>query len=183
MSRGNALHNPPFHHFTRQFRRRPVAHRDPAVLGLLAGHRDDRRELFRLEPCRRSRSRQIRQDRANLRPQVSVGRSLLFGGSQRLLCLGPAITPLSDRPPGALQALRLLLVAHAIGARQHDRGSFRQPPRRAARLHQLDQDRTLTQRHRNGPGFSRHGGTSSGSPRSMPGAGPSFRSRTSAEQV
>ena len=170
MSRGNRVHDPAFHHFASQFRRRPVAHRDPAVLGLLAGHRDDRRELLGREPCRRSRSRQVRQDRANLHAQVSVRRRLLFGSNQRLLCGAPAITPLPDRASGALQPLRLLLVAHTVGARQDDRGPFRQPPRRASRLDQVHQDRTLTQRHRDASGCSRHGRPS----RSMPGAGPSF---------
>jgi hypothetical protein len=183
MSRGNRVHDPAFHHFASQFRRRPVGHRDPAVLRLLAGHRDDRRELLGREPRRCSRSLHVRQDRANLRGQVSVGRRLLFGGGQRLLCAGPAATPLSDCASGTLQALRLLLVAHAVGAGQHDRGPFRQPPRRASRLDQLRQDRALTQRHRNASGCSRHGGPRQGSPRSMPGAGPSFRSRISAEQV
>ena len=183
MSRGNAVHNPPSLHFASQLRRRPVAHRDAAVLGLLAGHRDDRRELLGREPRRCSRSLQVRQDRANLRGQVSVGRRLLFGSGQRLLRAGPPATPLSDGASGTLQALRLLLVAHAVGAGHHDRGPFRQPPRRASRLDQVQQDRTLTQRHRDASGCSRHGGPRHGSPRSMPGAGPSFRSRISAEQV
>lgn len=161
MSRGDRVHDPAFHHFASQLRRRPVAHRDPAVLGLLAGHRDDRRELFGREPCRCSRSRQVRQDGANLDAQVSVGRGLLFGCRQRRLCVAPAITPLSDRASGALEPLRLLLVARTVGTRQHDRGSFCQPPRRASRHDQLRQDRALTRRHRDAPGSSRHGWTSS----------------------
>ena len=183
MSRGNAVHNPPFLHFASQLRRRPVAHRDAAVLGLLAGHRDDRRELLGREPCRCSRSRKVRQEPPNFRGQVSVGRRLLFGSGQFLPCSGPAVTPLSDRASGTTQALRLLLVAHAVGAGQNDRGPFRQPPRRASRLDQVRQDRTLTQRHRGALGCSRHGGPHLGSLRSMPSAGPSFRSRISAEQV
>jgi hypothetical protein len=168
MSRGNAVHNPPSLHFASQLRRRPVAHRDAAVLGLLAGHRDDRRELLGREPRRCSRSRLVRQDRANLRRQVSVGRRLLFGSSQVLPCAGPAVTPLADRASGTLQALRLLLVAHAVGAGQHDRHPFRQPPRRASRLDQVHQDRTLTQRHRDASGCSRHGGPRPGSPSLAP---------------
>ena len=174
MSRGNRVHDPAFHHFASQFWRRPVAHRDPAVLGLLAGNRDDRRELLGREPRRCSRSLQVRQHRANLRGQVSVGRRLLFGSSQRLLCAGPAVTPLSDGASGTLQTLRLLLVAHAVGAGQHDRGPFRQPPRRASRLDQVRQDRTLTQRHRDASGCSWHGGPRQGPLAPCPAQGQVF---------
>jgi hypothetical protein len=161
MSRGNAVDDPSSHHFASQFRRRPVAQRQPAVLGLLAGHGDDRRELFGREPCRCSRSRQVRQGCADPLGQVSVGRRLHLGRSQRLLRICPASTPLPDRTPAQLHALRLLHVAHALGARKHDGRPFRQPPRRASCLHQLQQDRTLPQRHRDAPGPSSHGGTSS----------------------
>ena len=114
MPRGDGLDNATFDDFVGELRRRPVGHWATTLLGDLARHADDLRQLLCRKLGRRTRSLSVSQQLMQQLGQVLVGHAFLLGKRQTLLVLSPAHPPAPDALPVYTEPTGLLDVAHTI---------------------------------------------------------------------
>jgi hypothetical protein len=120
----NVVDDLPFLRLSPQLLGRPVCHRNPNLFGLLAGERDDLRDLFGGELWRGPRAVVVAEDVDDQRLKISVGYWLQLCAQQSIHLANPTMPPSSHALDVDAESSRLIDAAHTVGGHDDDARSL-----------------------------------------------------------